>query len=170
MDWLPGLLKQLAVARSGVAAAFVTSAVLYLGPRLFPNYVDPVPKEWAAAVVGTVVFTDCLLATGIGQGVWRAVSRRWSATTAMVASYDLTQLEVDFLYALGQHPAEPLNLETVDYARLNLSRLEVLEMVEGLKKKGLITVNMYDDRLISLTTRGRTRALEIQRSSNRGAA
>ena len=56
-----------------------------------------------------------------------------------------------------------MNLEQVDYDDVGLSRLEVLQMVHALSHKGLVSVNPYSSKLVSLTARGRERALEIQR-------
>ena len=44
IDRIPALLKQLGVSRSLVVAFFVTSLVLYLGPRFFPLYIEAVPR------------------------------------------------------------------------------------------------------------------------------
>ncbi len=61
MDWTPALLKQFGVSRSLVVAAFVTSLVLYLGPRLTPLYIEAVPREWASVIVGALVFSGFLV-------------------------------------------------------------------------------------------------------------
>lgn len=58
-----------------------------------------------------------------------------------------------------------LNLEAVDYAAVGLSKLEVLEMIHALSRKGLVSINPFSSQLVSLTARGRERALEIQRSA-----
>ena len=169
MDWIPALLKHLAISRSIVGAAFVTSFSLYFGPRFAPNYVDAVPKEWSFVLVGVLVFSACLLTFWSCSAFWSAAARRWKVTTELLASYELDQLEVDFLYALGQRPAEALNLDNVDYEALRLSRLEVIELVHGLEKKGLVAINPYSSNLVSLTAGGRSRALEIQRASSSAA-
>jgi hypothetical protein len=169
MDWIPALLKHLAISRSVIGAAFVTSLVLYFGPRLAPSYVDPVPKEWSFALIGTLVFSGCLLLFWACSYIWTSVKQRWSAASALFASSNLNQLEVDFLHAMGGHPSEPLNLERVNYEALSLSRLEVLEVIQGLRRKGLVSLNPFDNDLVSLTESGRARALEIQRASTKNA-
>ncbi len=45
MDWLPALLKHLAIARSAVLAVFVTSAVMLIGPRIGATVVPPTPSS-----------------------------------------------------------------------------------------------------------------------------
>lgn len=166
MDWIPALLKHLAISRSIVGAVFITSAVLYAGPRLAPAYVDPVPKEWASALAGALVFSACLLLFWACSTVWVAAKHRWSKTSAFLASFQLNQLEMQVLFALGEHPSKPMDLENIDYERLSLSRLEVVELMHGLAKKGLVSLNPYDDNLVSLTSVGRQRALEIQRTAS----
>lgn len=163
MDWIPALLKHLAISRSAIGALFVTSVVLYAGPRIAPAYVDPVPKEWMPVLIAVLVFSACLILFWSCSSVWGLVKRRWIATSAFLASYQLDQLETNALLALGHNPSEPLNLERVDYEQLQLSRLEVVELMHGLKKKGLVSFNPYSSELVSLTQTGRQRALEIQR-------
>lgn len=170
MDWIPALLKHLGLSRSVVAAVFVTSLVLYLGPRLAPNYVDAVPREWASVVVGVLVFSGFLLLVWGASVLWEKLRRNHKESSALFASYQLNQNEAGLLDALGENPREPLNLETVDYAAVRLSQLEVLEMVHGLSRKGLVSINPYSSKLVSLTARGRERALEIQRVARRDGA
>jgi DNA-binding MarR family transcriptional regulator len=169
MDWIPALLKHLSAARSAVGAAFVTSLVMYLGPRLAPAFVDPVPKEWAWVVPVVLVFSGSMLLFWTLSAVWNALKRRWAAGSALLASFDLSPLEADFLHALGSNPSEPLDLNRVDYEAMQLSRLEVMELVTGLSKKGLVRVNPYSLELVSLTATGRQRALKIQREAKRNA-
>ncbi len=92
-----------------------------------------------------------------------------AAASAAFASHQLNQLEMQFLHALGENPSEPLNLERVDYTVLQLSRLEVLELVDGLRRKGLVSLNPYSLELVSLTSNGRQRALDIQRAAKGSA-
>src|SRR5262245_20674456 len=108
MDWIPALLKHLGLSRSIVAAVFVTTLVLYLGPRVVPNYVDAVPREWAPTVVGALVFSGFLLFVWGASGLWERLRRHYRAGSALIASYQLNELESEFLHALGENPREPL--------------------------------------------------------------
>ena len=58
---------------------------------------------------------------------------------------------------------ESLDLRSINYSEINLPKLEVLQVASALSKKGLIRINSYEENLISLTSRGRERALQIQR-------
>lgn len=169
MDWIPALLKYLGLSKSVVAAAFVTSLVLYAGPRIAPAYIEPVPREWTPVVTAVLVSSGFPLLTWGIAGLWGRLQRYWATTSAVFASFQLNQLETQFLLALGENPREPLNLERVNYAALQLSQLEFLELLHGLARKGLVSVNSYDSRLVSLTTRGRERALDIQREAEDSA-
>ena len=71
---------------------------------------------------------------------------------------------------MGERPSEPINLENINYEAVRMSRLEVLELMHSLKKKGLVLINPYADNLVSLTPTGRQRALEIQRVFSENAA
>lgn len=170
MDWIPALLKHLAISRSVIGAIFITGLVLYVGPRVAPAYVDPVPKEWAPVLVGALVFSAALLLFWGTSAVWTFLARRWKTTSALVQSFQLNELEMHLLLAMGLNPSNPLNLERVNYESLELSRLEVLELVHGLSKKGLVSFNPFDSDLVSLTPTGRQRALELEREVKKNAA
>jgi hypothetical protein len=171
MDWIPTLLKHLAISRSVVGASFATSAVLYFGPRFAPSYVDPVPKDWAFSVVAVLTFSAFLLALwGVSGGARWAV-HRWRSTNALLQSYELSQLDAEFLAALGENPTESLNLDRVDYAAVNLTRLQVIQLVHGLEQKKLVVTNPHNATpLVRLTSLGRKRALEIQQAGAKNAA
>jgi hypothetical protein len=164
MDWVTNFLKHLGISRSVIGAAFITSAVLYAGPRVAPVYIEPIPKEWAPAVLAVLVFSASLLFFWACVGTWEIAHRRWRSTSALFASQELNQTEQEILLAMGERPSEPINLENINYETVCLSRLEVLELVHSLKKKGLVSINRYSDHLVSLTPTGRQRALEIQRA------
>ena len=169
MEWIPALLKHFAISRSAIGALFITSVVLYAGPRIAPTYIDPVPREWMPVLVALLVFSACLLLFWGCSSVWALAKRRWVATSAFLASCQLDQLETDALLALGHNPSESLNLERMNYEQLQLSRLEVIELMHGLEKKGLVSFNPYSSNLVSLTPTGRQRALEIQRGVAKNA-
>ena len=169
MDLLPALLKHLALSRSVVGAVFVTSAVLLFAPRIAPQLVEPVPKEWASVVVGALAFSAFLLVFWACSAVWSAARRRMKANSALFASYLLDQTEQEFLLAIAERPTEPLNLDHVDYEGVAMSRLEVMQLVEGLASKGLLSFNRFSPQLVVLTSLGRERTLEIQRRSRPNA-
>lgn len=171
MDWIPALLKHLAISRSVIGAAFATACVMYFGPRFAPSYVDPVPKEWGFVVVSVLAFSGFLLCTWAISGVFRIAGRKITSASEKISAFKLSQDEVNLIYALGQNPSDSLNLDHVNYEAISLSRLEVLNLVHSLEKKGLVTLNPYSaSDLVSLTQSGIQRALEIQRASRENSA
>ncbi|OQS28950.1 hypothetical protein B0T41_05560 [Chromobacterium violaceum] len=171
MDWIPSLLKHLAISRSAIGAAFATACVMYFGPRLAPSYVYPVPKEWAFVVVAVLAFSGFLLFTWAVSGVFHIAGRKLTSTSKKISAKKLSQDEVNILYALGQNPSDSLNLDHINYNAINLSRLEILNIVHNLEKKGLVSLNPYSaSDLVSLTQSGMQRALEIQRTSRSNSA
>ncbi|MDN7754758.1 hypothetical protein [Burkholderia gladioli] len=164
MDWLPALLKHLAIARSAVLAVFVTSAVMLIGPRIGATVVPPTPSSWAPIAFAMCLFSGCLLAIWIIEAVWSAAKSSFGAAKASRgARAPLDKLEMSVIYTLGCNPAEPLDLDVIDYATSPSTRLELMEVVNGLSKKGLVETNPWSAQLVSLTDDGRKRALEIHR-------
>lgn len=171
MDWIPSLLKHLAISRSAIGAAFATACVMYFGPRYAPSYVDPVPKEWAFVIVAVLAFSGFLLFIWAVSGAFCIVGRKFTSASKKIRAQKLSPDEVNLLYALGQNPTDSLNLDHVNYEDINFSRLEVLNMVHSLENKGLVSLNPYSTSgLVSLTESGMQRALEIQRASRTNSA
>ncbi len=166
MDWLPSLLKHFGVSKAAVGALFAASAIVYFGPRFFPDYVDPAPREWAFLVVGTFVFTAVLLLTWSIGTASKLIKYKLASAAQTLRSRDLDENEAGLLHVLGQHPTEPLNLDRIDYSTGFATRLEVLNWVDRLERKGLVRKNRYSSELISLTDAGRRKSLEIQQASD----
>ncbi len=163
MNWLTDLLKHLKISRSLIGAVFVTTLVLFVGPRLKPNLVESVPKEWTWVVFAALVFSGVLL-------FFWACAATWSFTRKLplaVASATLSQQEADLLLGLSVNPNTPLDLESIDYAQTAYTHLEMIETASSLHKKGLVELNEWDPRVVYLTPAGRERALELQQRRRR---
>lgn len=167
MDWIPALFKHLAIARSAVVAAFVTAAIWLFAPRIAPDFLPPATKEWMPGLVSVFLFCGCLLLIWACEAIWSGASR---IVAKMKASRRLKSVlnrdERTFLYALGQCPADSLNLDDIDYASTPFTRLELLEVVGALADKGLVETNMYAANLVSLTDEGRKRSLVLHRTQS----
>lgn len=164
MDWIPALLKHLAIARSGVVAAFVTTAVFLFIPLVAPNFLPKFSANWTAALMGAFLFSGCLLAIWGLEAASSAVKRIMaSAKASRGLNANLNHIEASVIYSLGCNPAEPLNLDAIDYASGSTTRLELMEVVSGLTDKGLVDENPFARNLVTLTANGRKRALELHR-------
>ncbi|MGF6840496.1 hypothetical protein QF001_004363 [Paraburkholderia youngii] len=164
MDWIPALLKHLAIARSGVVAAFVTTAVFLFVPLFAPNYLPKLSANWSPALIGVFLFSGCLLSIWGLEATSAAAKRIMaSAKASRGLKASLDDIEASLIYALGCNPAEPINLDTIGYASGSTTRLELMEVVSGLSDKGLVDENPFARKLVSLTANGRKRALELHR-------
>ena len=151
--------------------ARLLQCALYFGPRFAPTYVDPVPKEWGFVVVAVLAFSGFLLCTWAVSWVFSIVGRKVTSASEKISAFKLSQDEVDLLYVLGKNPLVSLNLDHVDYEKISLSRLEMLNLVQSLEKKGLVSRNLYSTSdLVLLTQSGIQRALEIERASRANSA
>lgn len=165
MEWITTLLKHLAISRLAVVAVFVAASVLYFGPRFAPTYVDSVPKEWAVALMGILIFSGCIVIFWMFAFIWSLAKRGCKLLATAVMRWRLRPLEKNLLTALAENPNDSLDLAQVNYQALALTRLEVLQSAHGLSKKGLANINPYNENLVSLTGAGRKRALVLQRRS-----
>ena len=170
MEWPVELLKHLKISRSAVGALLLTAATLYFGPRYYPDYVDPVPKEWAFVVVAALVFSASLFLFWGSALVWSTLTGTADRATTYLNSRSLSSRESEVLTAMAANPTETVNLDNIDYRNLHVSKLEMMEVMRSLHSKGLVRVNEYDETLSSLTPAGRKRALEITRAKSASAA
>lgn len=163
MNWISDVLKHLTVSRSFVVAIFVTSGGLLFGNLYFPKLVKPLPDQWAIAASGALIFSSVLLLWWLIPAIWNYISRLVQSVIQVLNSYSLSKLEESILLALGNLADESLDLRTINYSEINLPKLEILNLTTSLAKKGLVRINPFEENLVSLTKRGRQRALKIQR-------
>jgi hypothetical protein len=167
MDWIPSLLKHLSISRSAVVAVLITAVTLYVGPKVAPTYFDAVPAPWSILVQAALVFSGCLVLFWAWSSTVRSVSKTWRKLMQLYRSKNLDENEAGLLFAMGQYPSDPLNIERINFQSRDfpLSELELLHILNGLTIKGLVSRNPFTYNLFSLTDRGRQVALDITRSS-----
>lgn len=170
MDWLADILKDLAISKALVGAIFVTALVMYFGPIVVPQHVPALPKEYSPYLFAGVVLTSCLLTLWGAVAVWNITQIGLRKTKTALTSSSLSDPESALLFHLAKNPAQPVNLEQIDYTRALGTKLEFHQLAKGLEGKGLLRINDWDDNLISLTESGRERALELQRHAKRASA
>ncbi|MBZ8142991.1 hypothetical protein CLD22_24265 [Rubrivivax gelatinosus] len=170
MDWLADILKNLAISKTLVVAIFVTVVVMYFGPILAPLHVPAVQKEFAPYLFASMVLTGCLIAAWTIVGAWHFSRAGLQKAGTVFTRSSLIDEERAILFLLAKNPTQPINLENIDYTRAPGTKLEFHQLAKGLEAKGLVDINDWDENLISLTEKGRARALEIQREAERARA
>lgn len=165
MEWITDLLKHLAISRSIVAAIFVTSVVMVVGPHINPNIVPSVSQPWSPVLFAVMILTGTLLIFWVAMFIWRFfVSLFKSAKATAEPLPDLNKNHFELLLAMGNNPSEPMNLDRVNYHEAPFSRLELMQWVSDLEKNNLVFTNPWSEGLVTLTASGRKMALEIQQS------
>ncbi len=162
MRWITELLRHLGIARAAIGVVFVTSVMMFIGPHVAPTIVDPVPKEWSSVLFGTMVLSGCLLLFWAVAYIWNLFIHFVRETSKTIAASNLSSEEQSILLILGNDPTRPLNLDNLDYERGPISKLAMVQLVRQLKEKDLVSLNPWDEHLVSLTEAGRDRAFEIQ--------
>lgn len=165
MDWLASILKNLEISKTLVVAVFVTAVVMHFGPILVPEHVPALEKSLTPYLFAVMVLSGCLLALWGLSWIWYTSTIGLQKTATTLTSSKLIDAERAMLFLLAKDPTQPFNLEDIDYRRAPGTKLEFHQLAKGLQGKGLIQINDWDDNLISLTEKGRKRALEIQRQA-----
>lgn len=169
MDWLTEIIKQLQTSHAFVSAVFVVCISILLGHSFIPSIIPQVPDEWKLPLIGGLLFSSTLLLFLIIPYIWKYFSKSINNKTQEVRALSLSDHERSFLYNLAvmieDSREDFLNLGSLDYSIMNASKLELQEIVTDLSNKGLIDINFLDPNLISFTSKGRTRALEIKNST-----
>jgi hypothetical protein len=171
MDWLADILKNLTISKTLVAAVFVTTVVMYFGPILVHDGVPKLKSEFVAYLFAAMVLTGCLLLFWGLTAFWSITRTIMRSAARVLADSSLSEPETNLLLFMATDPTRPINLDNVDYSRARATKLEFHHWTKQLEVKGLARIYEWDDNLVSLTDKGRTRALEIQKQVNaRGAA
>jgi hypothetical protein len=161
VEWLSDLIKHLTISRSVTGAIFVTALVMTIGSSFFPGVVPSLPAQWSPAAFAALIFSGSLLLFWSLGGIWGITARGIGAAFRARAASNLRGDEAVLLHELGRDPNCSLNLEYVNYARIGIPKLELLDTVHRLQNKGLVE---FDGYLVSVTLAGQKRALDLQRS------
>lgn len=168
MEFLSSLLEHITVSRSFTGAVFVTSGAFTVGPRWLPNYLSPLPPEWALPTTAALIFSGALLFFWGLAGSWSALTEAGRSARRRREARTLTRHEEALMRRLGELADDSLDLNQINYAAAGVSKLEVLEVVESLSRKGLVGTNMFGENLVFLTAAGRQRALALHRAKPKG--
>ena len=164
MNWLPELLKNISVSRSVAGALFIATTCMLVLPAQFPSRFPEVPDEWRWLVGGLAFFSGALLTLWCFSGTWKLVAKTPAALRKALPERELTSMEASFIALLGQHdPNGALNIADLDQSKI--SRLETFQMCKGLQTLGLVELNPFHKELVSLTDRGRAKALLLLRQA-----
>ena len=162
MTWLTDLIKHLSLSKSFTGALFITSLAILAGPELSPELFDPVPAYWRWLVVASCIFSFTLLAFWAAPPVFLGVVSVPNRVRNNPRVNPPTKVENAFLYYMGEnYPNGICNIDAIDHS--NISKLELLQLCKSLNRKGMISINTYDDDIVSLTERGREYALQLTR-------
>lgn len=164
MSWLPELLKNLSVSRSVAGALFIATACMLTLPALFPARFPSIPDEWRWLVGGLALFSGALLVMWLIAGTWKLLAKTPAALRRALPERELSSLESTFLAVLGKHqPNGAVHLQELDQS--TISKLEMFQMCKGLEARGYVQLNIWERELVSLTDKGRAKALLILRQA-----
>lgn len=167
MSWLADILKNLAVSRILVASVFITATVMYFGPIMVPNHVPKLQDDYIPYLFGAMCLSGTILFFWFLGALWSAVKRIAEKLVQLITDFmPLSEIDSDLIFAMSQNPTQPLNLNRIDYSHTLGTKLEYHQLTHRLEKKGLISINQFDDNIVTLTERGRKKALLIQRRTN----
>jgi hypothetical protein len=161
MQWFTELLKHLKLSRSIVGAIFLAATAQVVGSRLWPMYIEPTPKGWASAVFMALVLTGSLLLFWLFHWTAKAIVRTYKNAANLISAKNLSHSEIHVLLAMACDPNKPIDVDATNYRNFMASKIELVQLLEALKDKGLIGRNPYASNLYSLTNIGRGRALEL---------
>jgi len=167
MDWLSDIIKNLAISKTLVAAVFVTSVVMYVGPIVVPGGIPKIQPDFVPYLFVVMVLTGCLLLFWGIAAFLRLTKDSVRSATRVLADSTLSEPETALLFAMAIDPTQPINLNNIDYSRAHGTKLEFHHWTKKLEEKGLARINEWDDNLVSLTDKGREQALKIQKQSKR---
>ena len=169
MNWVSDLLKQITLSKTLTVAVFFTSITLIFGPKLFPGFLEPAPKDWQFVPAATLVFSGCFLLVWLATATWRLLIQSYWYALHTARSRTLESQEVEFLCSLAKHPDTPINLRSINYETSPLTRLEFTRISVSLASKGLVRFGPHDRAIVILTPMGEKIALKTIDAESRAA-
>lgn len=173
MDWLAEIIKQLQTSRSFVTAAFVVCFVILFGHIFVPASIPQAPDEWKLVLIAGLLFSGTLLLFMIIPFIYKFFVQSFSNKLQEIKSSNLSQDERDFLYSLAlmieASQDDYINMGNLNYHAMEISKLEIQEIISNLSSKGLIDINSFDNNLVSFTKNGRRKVLEIKSNQHKVA-
>ena len=170
MDWLADILKNLSISKTLIAAIFVTSVVMYIGPIHAPNSVPKLQPEFVPYLFAGMILTGCLLLFWGLAAIWNLTKTGMRGAVRVLIDSKLSEPETILLVIMAKDPAHPINLDNINYSSTSITKLEFHDWTKQLEAKGLARINTWDDNCISLTDLGRKRALKILRQTRSGSS
>ena len=166
MDWLTEIIKQLQTSHAFVTAVFVVCLSVLLGHVFAPSLFPDVPDDWKLPLVGGLIFSGTLLAFVIIPFFWSYFFKSLNNKSQKIRSLNLSSNEQGFLYIMAlmieDSREDFINLSNLNYDAMEISKLEIQEVASSLVNKGLIETSIFDLNLVSFTSTGRSKALEIK--------
>jgi hypothetical protein len=168
MDWVTEIIKQLQTSRAFVTAVFIACLSVLLGHTFAPSLIPEVPDNWKLPLIGGLIFSGTLLTFIIIPFFWSYFSKVLNNKSQEIRSLNLSSNEKVFLYIMAliieDSREDFINLSSLNYDAMEISKLETQEVILNLVNKGLIETNPFDSTLVSFTISGRSKALEIKNS------
>lgn len=166
MEWLFEILKHITISRSFTGAVFLTSASLLFGPNIFPDFFEPLPRDWKILSIGALIFSGVILLVWLIPALYKSIKKHISIVLKFILSRSLTDNEEALIKELANFADESLDLRQLDYTTGSVSKLEIFAIAASLSKKGLVAINPYEENLIQLSRQGRFRAIQIIKAKN----
>jgi hypothetical protein len=166
MSWVSDVLKHLGVSKVFVVAIFSASAILVLGPRVWPNDIPDAGVQWKVVAIASLVFSGVYVVAWISQAIWWGWIQFKNGVLVGYRSKTLTNEEIVVLCEVAKHPHETLNLRTLNFDGHTDAKLKLMREAKRLQRKGLVRI-VDGDSIIYLTERGKDRTLLLLEQARR---
>ncbi|MBU9163584.1 hypothetical protein [Burkholderia multivorans] len=161
-SWLVQLLEQVSKSKKIALVLFLASGIVLFGPIVRPAlavYFD-IPSGWRWAPATLFLISALTLVVACIEGIPRAAKFVYVLILCNHRLNKLDNCERYILVACATHSDTGLHLR--DLYRAQHYPMAVLDLsAEKLSLRGLIRLNPYDERLLSLTSRGKKLGIKI---------
>ncbi|WP_111657926.1 hypothetical protein [Isoalcanivorax indicus] len=155
MQWIPDLLKHLAISKLFATAVFLSAAALLFGGYIIPEHIPRLDGNIRVWAIGALVFSATYLIAWFLSTMWRVVTRATVEFGYRGRDRDLCAFDKVFIELAARQPGQTLNLNVLKYEHGQMTQLEMIQHGKTLVSRGLLIVGEYDDSIFSLTERGK---------------
>jgi hypothetical protein len=167
MDWITDFLKHLAITRSIVAAVFITTLVMVIGPHLFPAIVPSTPQPWSPVLFGVMVLSGVLLIFWAVNIIYILCnSYFFTPDRTSISPPNLNNNHYELVLVLGENPSQPLCLDNINYNVASFTKLEIMQWVLDLKSNSLVSLIHGTKILLALRRKAEQKRLKSKKGGN----
>ena len=162
MTWVSDLIKEITISRYVSLAILAATTVLLYPELLDSDCIENWPVQWLLLIKATFYFSFFYNLLWIAVQIAKFVKKSLYEIICEIRSHLLSEEEEDFLVTLALIKDGYINLDRINYEKLEKNKLEITGIYEKLESKDLVRITDLNAHLAIITPRGKRIARKLR--------